>query len=395
MPQLGFKPVLRHHGSFQMDSCLRFFHKHKSQIFPEAFSPHRHIASGLQREAAALEHNLVLPAHQVGIHQRQPGGLHPLAHGGLALAAFARMERRSVQHHQQLCTGCFGCLGRGIEPGILADQQPAAQAGTTRIRQVEHHRPVAGHKVPALVEHLVIGQVLLGVGVQRLAVAQHRGGIEQLGHRHAAPARTGLLAHGMTHHQREAIEGSRFGGDGLQGIIAGIQKSRTQEQVLRRIAAQGQLGGDQQLRTLGMGFVGSGNDAAHVASEVAHHKVELGQTNFERHVSIHAPWRANFEEDDPCQKSLLPQRTVRHQASFRVGWSRHRRRMRRLRGHKTIMSSGFSAILPRWNPGTGRPCWPPKQPRDAMPARLPPLPTGLPCKTAAAPLRKQAGNCNW
>jgi hypothetical protein len=73
--------------------------------FPKTGARPASVPSAFQRKRMALEHHLVLPAHQVRVDQRQAAGAHALAHRLLALAALAHMEGRGVDHRQQLGPG--------------------------------------------------------------------------------------------------------------------------------------------------------------------------------------------------------------------------------------------------------------------------------------------------
>ena len=98
-------------------------------------------------------------------------------------------------------------LRRGVEPGVLADQQADRHAA-----RLEHADALAGREVAALVEHLVVGQFALGVGLENAALAEHAGRVvAQLnGDRLAAQAAAG----GMADHDHHAVEVRQLGGHG-------------------------------------------------------------------------------------------------------------------------------------------------------------------------------------
>ena len=150
----------------------------------------------------ALEHHLVLPSHQMRVDHRQATGQNPLAHGLLALVTLADMERRCVDHGQQLGAGGAGVPCRSLKPGVFADQQTYLH----RVRAVpdgKYTDTVTRHKIAPLVKHLVVGQFAFGVGVQHTAATQHAGGIEALLHRHRT--RTVVAAHRVTHHHMQVF----------------------------------------------------------------------------------------------------------------------------------------------------------------------------------------------
>jgi hypothetical protein len=131
-PGLGFQFRHRLHGAGH--ACRRHASR-PHQVLIEAGTARGHLAPGVDRERGAVEHHLVLAAHQMRIQQRQAGGLHALHHAGLALAALVEVEGRGVEHAQHLGTGGLGGLRGFVEPGVFADQQAETAAAG-----VEDHR---------------------------------------------------------------------------------------------------------------------------------------------------------------------------------------------------------------------------------------------------------------
>ena len=117
----------------------------------------RDTALGVDRERPAVEHDLVLAAHEVAVEQRHGSRARALGHALFALGELAEMKRRGVEHAQHLRTGRLGARGRLVEPGVLADREAETQAA-----DLEHDRPVAsvapGGEVAPFVEHLVVRQ---------------------------------------------------------------------------------------------------------------------------------------------------------------------------------------------------------------------------------------------
>ena len=95
-----------------------------------------------------------------------------LAHAMFAVTGLVQMERRSVQHTQDLRTGAGGSLGRLFEPGVFADQQANPQALHLN-HQRRQPRVAARHEIATLVEHLVVGQLTLAVGALHAPIHQH------------------------------------------------------------------------------------------------------------------------------------------------------------------------------------------------------------------------------
>jgi hypothetical protein len=155
------------------------------------------------------------------------------------------VKRRGVDDRQQLGPRRLG-LARGLGvPGVLADQQAHAHAAG-----VEHAGALPRHEVAPLVEHLVVGQALLGVGGRHLAVADHAGGVVALADGHAGAAR--VAAHRVADHDHQVLQGRRLARHGLHGLVAGRHEGRAQQQVLGDVAADRSLGRQQQARALGV-----------------------------------------------------------------------------------------------------------------------------------------------
>ncbi len=283
MPQVGLGAVLAVDRRLDSPATTHTFEPRVELGLLEAARAPGQFASRIQHEAAALEDDLVLPAHQVRVHQRQASGAHALAHGGLALAALAGVERRGVDHREQFGASGARIGGRRVEPGVLADEQAHTHRAAVGAGHVEHTGALARHEVAALVEHLVVGQLALGVGGDHAAFAQHAGRVVQRGHRHAAPARAVARARRMTHHDVQAFELRRGGRHRLEGIITGVDERGPQVQVFGGVAADGEFGREQQPHPTRVRGRGGLDDAAGIACHVAHHEVELGNRYGKRH----------------------------------------------------------------------------------------------------------------
>ena len=100
------------------------------------------------------------------------------------------MKWRGVDHHQQIGPSVFGQPRRLFKPGVFADQQPDAEGVVARLvpPRLEHASALPRREIAALVKHLVIGQLALGVACNDAAFAQHAGGVVALLHRHALGA---------------------------------------------------------------------------------------------------------------------------------------------------------------------------------------------------------------
>ena len=168
------------------------------QIFLKTFGLHGHRAIGLQRKRCTVKHHLVLPAHQVGIDERQPGGVCALGHTRHPLAALAHVERRRVDDSQHFRPGLFGQARRLFKPGVFTNQQADLDA-----LHLKHTHTLPWREITALVKHLVVGQLAFGVGVLHHTMPQHTGHVEALLHRHRAGA--GVAAAGVAHHHHHVL----------------------------------------------------------------------------------------------------------------------------------------------------------------------------------------------
>ena len=81
----------------------------------------------------------------------------------------------------------------------------------------------------------------------------------------------------------QVFQPGQLAGDGFQGIIAGIDEGRAQEQVFGGVTANRQLGREHEPNPAGMRLAGTVDDFAGIARHVAHHKIELGNANLESH----------------------------------------------------------------------------------------------------------------
>ncbi len=111
---------------------------------------------GVERERAAVEHELVLTADHVEIDERQAAfddarDRHVLANGELVA-----LVRRRVAHQQDFTPGFEDALDRVWTPDVLADRNADARAAKN-----DRSRRRSGCEDALLVEDAVIGQVNL------------------------------------------------------------------------------------------------------------------------------------------------------------------------------------------------------------------------------------------
>ena len=237
-------------------------HVDDDEILDELLAAVEEVALGVEGQRAAVEHQLVLAADLVDVHQRRvavggTGGEHPLPVGGLA-----GVVRRGVDVDGELGAAVSLDEERTIRaPDVLTDADADVDAADdVQLERVGH---VAGHEVAGLVEHGVVGQQPLAVRAEHPCVGTHGGGVEQIE----------VLVDVAEH--CDATPGVA-GQAGQRRLVVG-DEARFEHEILRRVAGDAQLreGGDVAAGLLGE-VVGA-QDLGDVAVEVTNRHVELGQ----------------------------------------------------------------------------------------------------------------------
>ena len=240
--------------------CGRRVDVHQQERLLEGRPAHDDRAVLVENEALAVEDQLVLRPD--GVHEHDPAGVVPGSRRQhlLALGALADVERGRRDVGDDMCSG-QGEVGRGRSglPDVLADGRP-----DKRLAAAKEHEAPAGLEVPILVEDPVVGKELLAIHRLHLAVDADRAGVEKV----AIEVR-------RAHERRDA---PRRGGDLLQRACRGLQEARAQEEVLRRIARDGELREEHEVGAARPGLFESGEDAIAVAVEVADDRVDLGES---------------------------------------------------------------------------------------------------------------------
>ena len=158
------------------------------------------------------------------------------------------------------------CAGRTLLPDVLAHRQPDAH---TPMLEDTGGRP--GLEVALLVEDPVIGQMLLGVLRHQGPVTDHPGDVVQ-------PPEARLR---VAQDQGDAAD---LGAEPGQRRLAAPDQLRAQQQILRRIAGEGQLRKDHQIGPqLVTGNAGSGEHLVQIAGHVADQQIQLGDQDAQLH----------------------------------------------------------------------------------------------------------------
>ena len=141
------------------------------------------------------------------------------------------------------------------------------------LAHLEHADALARREVAPLVEHLVVGQLALGIGLQHAALAEHAGRVVALLHRDRLAAQASPPVRVADHHHVRPFNPASSRATRFHGIIAGSDEGGAQEQVFGRVAANRQLGREQQPRAVGVGRARGIDDFLRVARHVANDKL--------------------------------------------------------------------------------------------------------------------------
>ena len=235
---------------------LNFDIEHQQLLF-ELIGARHYITVGREHRACAVEHQLILPAHQVDIRHEQPviggaRGEHLFAKGALA-----GVKRRTVDVDDNLRPG--GALhhrGPYGVPNVFADVH--AHRGAV---DGVHRALSARLEVARLVEDAVVGQVHLAVAADMPAVVYQRGGVVYV--------RVGV---DIAHHGGDA---AAFGGDALEVCVVVADELRLEQQILWRIARQRELREGDKVGRKRARLPYPRDDALGVARKIAHRRVYL------------------------------------------------------------------------------------------------------------------------
>ena len=215
-------------------------------------------------ERSAVEHQLVLSADEIDIGERQPGLGRALGRQPSTRSRLVPLERRAVQHHQQLRAARAEVRRHPRPPHVLADHHP--QPGAAKLDRLGQ-RPGGEH--PLLVENAVVRQVVLrSHGRDVAAVQQQRRVME-----------SALPSPGRADQQRRAVVGG-VGGERPRRLLDPLLEGTLQHQVLRRVAGQRQLAEHQQV--LAARGAAQRADPLDVAVDVADHRIDLREAHRQR-----------------------------------------------------------------------------------------------------------------
>ena len=205
----------------------------------------------------AVEDQLVLAAHRVA--ERDEAGVVSRARDEhlLALVGAADVERRRRDVDEQLRAGQRE-VGRGWArlPHVLADSRP-----DERLAVLEQNQVATRCEVAVLVEDAVVRQEALAVDAADLAAGEHEAGVVEVG-----------VEVGGADERRDPV---RLARELLDRALRRPDEPRPQEQVLGRVAGDGELGEEDEVGARLTRLGEPGQDPATVAVEVADDGVDL------------------------------------------------------------------------------------------------------------------------
>ena len=168
---------------------------------------------------------------------------------------------RGVDVDDQVGTGqCEPAERTARMPDILTDRH-----ADLRVCGFQQQLAAAWLEVTELIEDAVVGQALLAVGVDPLAVVKHGRGVVEV-----------TVA---IHKANDRGQAFRPGLQVQQGFAVGLQKGGSEQKVFRRIPGNGQL---RECRDVGTGLaslIEQSPDPLDVPLEIADCRIELRQRN--------------------------------------------------------------------------------------------------------------------
>ena len=146
--------------------------------------------------------------------------------------------------------------GRPGLPDVLADRR-----ADEHVAAAEQDELAAGGEVAVLVEDAVVREVVLAVHASQLAVREHGARVREIAIEERAADERG--------------DPLRRGGDLVERGAGGLDEARAEEQVLGRIARDGELGEEDEVGPGGACLTDRVDDERPVAGEIADDGVEL------------------------------------------------------------------------------------------------------------------------
>ncbi len=246
---------------------------HHQPLVDEGSSSRVHRAITVGHHRGTVEHQRVLAANHVEVSDGCPALAGTCSQHGVALGVLCHARTAKHSAPPPAAHRRAWCRPAARQTQVLADQQADRNA-----IDLEHTAAAIriDIEVAALVEHGVVGQLTLAVGLLDQAVTQHAGGVVDHRASRLRPA----------DHGGDAAAG---GSDAGHRLLALVQEARAQQQVFRRVAAHRQLGEHHQLGAVLVARLADHlDDALGVAGDIADREVELRHRDADRSHGIPA-----------------------------------------------------------------------------------------------------------
>ncbi len=229
-------------------------------IFFEMRSTLNDFAILIHDERAAIEYELILTADHVQVHDRQLYVLNALSDDALTALLVVERVRRSVDHHEQLRACRLRRAGGARLPNVFADQKRRSNAV-----EIDDAGVLAVLEIALLVEYRVVRQLLLAVVRERLTLSNEDRRIED--------ALGGVL--GIADENCNPVSFRAYALDRRGDLPA---QALVKQQVLRRIAAQRELGEEHDIGVEPLARVHRRvENTLCVAGDISDKKIELRQ----------------------------------------------------------------------------------------------------------------------
>ena len=236
------------------------------------------LSSAVHCKTGPVEHQLIVAAHLVHIHDRFRIALRRRAIDSSPHLALAHVERRRVDADHDFRARAEQLLHRIarieamlpvalVVPGVLADRQRHGLAS-----QGEQVFAFARAEVASLIEHIVIRQQHFTLPEYDLAAFQHRGAVQR------TLAGFGLRSRHIPADDAE-IEVRRFASQPFQFALTGFEKTRLLHQIARRVAGERKLGKHHCFGAAAGRVARGPRHPVHVTREIPNRGIDLRQSD--------------------------------------------------------------------------------------------------------------------
>ena len=234
----------------------------------QCFFPRRELHGearvGIENERRAVEHQLVLSSDLVEIGQRDTRLGDARGDDVEAHVRLLPVERRAVRHEENFRAAFIEAFAHLLLPDVLADRH--ADLDTA---EIDRPRQRTGVEHALLVEHAIVRQIDL---------VAHRRDAAAVDQRHRVVDLVLVRPHTANDHRRPGLKLMR---QGFNRCARGRSEGRLAHEVLGRIAANVQLGIEDQVGAFRSRACARLLQPLRVAGDIAQHRVELCKRNFQ------------------------------------------------------------------------------------------------------------------